>query len=351
MFQTSNPTPVSYRSVAILAIALSALVLAGCNGGGGGGSSATSTTPTYTGVTTQATVATNNAQPLTASTLQAGSAGTTVTATGVVSSGGTADASEPRFIMLAHPLKTAIGQIDVVSAGGVSVTGAMMQPSMMQPYSKMVSSPYGSGNMSLAFDYDSVTGNFNGTVTFSGYCERAGSCVNGVAGISGQLNPNTQALMSGQFTVTGLNVTENGDAYQFAGSIGMNVLSTTSTQITEFCVIADSAGTYKLDNLVFVVTDNMTYADAAINSGRFYHPAYGYVDVKTVMPLRYSVSNGVMADWPYQGSMELDGASNTKALLTALSDSPNIVPQWQLQADTNGDGAWDMTLSGYWANL
>ena len=346
MLQTSKPTPVSYRRLALLAVALSTLILAGCNGGGGGGSSATSTTPTYSGVTTQATVATNNAQPLTASTLQAGSAGTTVTATGVVSSGGTAGAGESRFIMLANPLKTAIGQIDVASAGGVSVMGAMMQP-----YSKMVSSPYGSGNMSLALDYDSVTGNFNGTVSFSGYCESAGSCVNGVAGISGQLNPNTQALMSGQFTVTGLNVTENGDMYQFAGSIGMNVLSTTSTRITESCVIADSTGTYKLDNLVFVVTDNMTYADAAINSGRFYHPAYGYVDVKTVMPLRYSVTNGVMADWPYQGSMELDGASNTKALLTALSDSPNVMPQWQLQADTNGDGAWDMTLSGNWANL
>jgi hypothetical protein len=249
--------------------------------------------------------------------------------------------------MLTNPLKTAIGQIDGASAGGVGLTGAMM----MQPYSKMVSSPYGSGNMSLAFDYDSVTGNFNGTVTFSGYCERAGSCVNGVASISGQLNPNTQALMSGQFMVTGLNVTENGDVYQFAGSIGMYVLSTTSTRITESCVIADSTGTYKLENLVFVVTDNMTYADAAINSGRFYHPAYGYVDVKTVMPLRYSVTNGVMADWPYQGSMELDGAGNTKALLTALSDSPNVMPQWQLQADTNGDGTWDMTLSGNWANL
>lgn len=64
-----------------------------------------------------------------------------------------------------------------------------------------------------------------------------------------------------------------------------------------------------------------------------------------------NITNAVVAAWPYQGSLEVDGTSNTKALLTALSDDPNVTPQWQLQIDADGNGAWDVTQSGNWTDL
>lgn len=347
MSRTRSSIPESFRLLALLAvIVLGVLTTVGTGGGGGGGGGGGPSPLTYTGVTTQATVDQNNAQTLDATALQTGGAGTTVTAA-VTSSGGATGPGEPRFIMLADTLKESLGRIDFASAGP-SVTGAMRSGS------KIISSPYGDGSLSMSLTYDDVTGAFSGTATYSNYCENADSCVSGDASFSGQLNTATLELISAQFTFIFLSGTENGATFQMSGSIGLYVQSATSIQVTMSFVIADSSGAYKIDNYVYLITDNTTYVEVSIPSGRFYHPLHGYVDVKTPTPLRYTVTNtvtGEVAEWPYQGSLEVDGANNTKALLTALSDSPMVSPQWQLQADTNGDGSWEMTITGDWVDL
>lgn len=246
--------------------------------------------------------------------------------------------------MLADTLKESLERIDFASAGS-SVTAAMRSGSKTFP------SPYGNnGSLSMSLTYDDSSGFFSGTATYSNYCENADSCVSGDASFSGQLNTATLELNSAQFTFILLSGTENGATFQMSGSIGLSVQSP-SIQVMMSFVIADSSGTYKVDNLVFNITDFTTYAEVSIPSGRFYHPLHGYVDVTTPTPLRYSITNGIVADWPYQGSLEVDGANNTKALLTALSDSVTVTPQWQLQVDWDGIVGWDMTISGNWVDL
>ena len=349
MSRTRRSIPEYFRLLAVIAvIGLGVLTTVGTGGGGGGGGSAGPSPLTYTGVTTQAAIGQTNAQTLAATTLQGGGAGTAVTPTGAVSSGGTVGAGEPHLIALADTLKDTLGRVDFASAG-TSVTGAMRSGSQNFP------SPYGSGSLSMSLTYDDVSGVFNGTATYSNYCDHPDGCISGPANFSGQLNPATLELISAQFTFTLLSGTENGTAFQMSGSIGLNVLSPTAVQVAESFVIADSTGTYKVENLVFAITDFTTYAEVNIPSGRFYHPVHGYVDVMTPTPLRYNVTNTVtgpvVADWPYQGSLEIDGAGNTKALLTALSDSPMVTPQWQLQVDYNGTVGWDLTISGNWVDL
>jgi len=346
MPQTRRFVPDSGRLLALLAvIVLGVLTTVGSGGGGGGGGSTAPTSLTYTGVTTPAAVDQSNAQTLVAAALQGGSAGTLVTGA-VELPGPAARSGEPRVIGLVDLLKGSLERIDFTLAGGTTVSGTLV------PYSETIPSPYGTGSLILSFTYDDQTGSFSGTATYNNYCEDADSCVNGESGFSGQLDLTVSPpeLESAQFTFPLLSVTDNGIAYQMSGAIGMIVQSPTQTQVTMSAVIGDSSGTYKIDNYVYLVTDYTTYVEVAQSAGRFYHPTYGYVEVKTLASLLYHLVSNVVATWPYQGEFEIDGASSTKALLTALSDDVNVTPQWQLQLD-NGSGVLLPLSSGDWVDL
>lgn len=344
MFTPHESKRTFFRALAGLVVVLGGLLSILGTGGGGGGSS--SVTPvTYSGVTTQATIDQNNAQTLTSAALQAGNAGTTVTTTGAVTET-TRSSTKLRIIGIVGTLKDGLGRVDFTTAGAY-VTGAIT------PYSTTIPSPYGSGNLVLSFTYDDQTGNYNGTASFSNYCDSADSCVNGDSDISGQINIYVYPpeLSSMQFNFTRMDVTESGDAYAMTGNIGIYVISATSGQVTESVVIGDASGTYKIDNYSYVLTDYAGYEDVHLTAGRFYHPTYGYVDALTPASLLYNVVGSVVANWPYQGTFQIAGASNTKALLTALSDSTLVTPQWRLDVDWDGTTGWDSTSSGDWVDL
>jgi len=332
------------RALAGVALVLLGLLSILGTGGGGGGGGSSVTPVTYTGVTTQATIDQNNAQLLTSAALQGGNAGTTVAPTGVVTEG-TKASGEPRVIAIVDTLKGSLAHVDFTSAS-TNVAGVMVD------CSTTVSGPY-SGTLALSITCNSDTGEFSGTASFSNFCDSADSCVNGDSGISGQFNISVYPpeLSSMQLNFTRLDVTDSGDAYAMTGNIGLYVISPTSVQVTESVVIGDASGTYKIDNYSYVLTDYAGYEDVHLTAGRFYHPMYGYVDALTPASLLYNVVGSIVANWPYQGTFQIAGASNTKALLTALSDSPLVNPQWQLQIDVDGNSTWDVTKSDIWSNL
>jgi len=126
-----------------------------------------------------------------------------------------------------------------------------------------------------------------------------------------------------------------------------------STTIKLDCLLRDNNTklVYKTEKLVITLTAGANYSDANI-SGRYYDPQYGYVDISTPTPLRINDGNY----WPSSGVLKAIGAAgtltettgiNTSASFTALSNPTT----YQLDVDTDGDGAADITTTGLWSAL
>ena len=67
--------------------------------------------------------------------------------------------------------------------------------------------------------------------------------------------------------------------------------------------------------------------------GTFYHPDEGFVTITTTEPFVVFDED----DWPESGQLEIQGDRNTKALLSAINHM-----HYRIEADTDGDGVFDM---------
>jgi hypothetical protein len=87
---------------------------------------------------------------------------------------------------------------------------------------------------------------------------------------------------------------------------------------------------FKDVQLQMVGTD--TYVDINNITGSYYDHDIGYVDISIGEPIRiYDTDN-----WPSSGSFIVTGTQATKARLTFVD-----VTQFRVDADTDGDGAYD----------
>ena len=114
------------------------------------------------------------------------------------------------------------------------------------------------------------------------------------------------------------------------------------TAIKLNCVLRDDATklAYKTENFNITLTDGAGYVDADL-SGRYYDPERGYIDISTPTPLRIDGTDY----WPSSGVLHGIG-SNDSASFTALNNTT-----YQLDVDSNGDGASDITTTGAWSGL
>lgn len=316
-----------------------ALTLAACGGGGGGdgGGGGAASAFSYSGQTSQATVTGGNAGDLAAGAYGTGDAGTTLA---VVSSVVTSEQpSNPASVKAARVLKAAVARIDFNAA-----------PRAVGALQHVASGPiFGTcgGSFNYSISVDDQTGLFSGSLVFNAYCEEPGESINGAVSFSGQIDLGASEFVSLQLTATNFTITSGSDSFAVSGTISYVFTSPSVMQVTENFDIQDASGlVYRVQDFVVTLTD--TAGDTQIEiSGRFYHPAHGYVEVATTTPFLIPFGSVV----PTSGSLTatgaaVPGAGNGKATLTAIGGG-----RYQLQVDADGDGTFEQSSTGNWADL
>ncbi|GFO53684.1 hypothetical protein GMSM_06910 [Geomonas sp. Red276] len=182
-----------------------------------------------------------------------------------------------------------------------------------------------SGSASFSLNLNQSTGEFSGSMTFSNYCEQAGTAtVSGSVGIGGVFNMNTGAFNSLTMTFNPLSATLNNATSSLYGSIGFSVQGSSET-MTISCTVSSGGAVYWLRDWTFTLTStSMTI------SGQYYDPQYGYVDITTPTPLTVNSLSGE----PTAGVVLFNGANGSRARMT-FNNSGYVVT-----VDANGTGNW-----------
>ncbi|MBI3898150.1 MAG: hypothetical protein HY308_07620 [Gammaproteobacteria bacterium] len=314
------------------------LGLIGCGGGGGGGSDdgdAPASGVEYSGATTQASVSSSNARALSGSAYHSGSAvggGTNGLASVTASVAPTT--IKQRSLILANLLERTIDKIDVKSVPS-QATAAVQQDEIAGSCG---------GTVRSSVNYNDSTGNFSGSLTFTNYCDEFVQSVSGAISFSGRFNVATDDMISLSASMTSLSVTDDGDSYVIQASTQISFSDTgAAIAVTQTFNIRDASGVVcRGENVVLTVGDFGSYTEVRIDSGRFYHPSSGYVDVQT--PMAFHVNTG--QNYPSSGSLIITGANGSNARLIANSDGT-----YQLQVDADGIGGYETTLTGNWVDL
>ena len=199
------------------------------------------------------------------------------------------------------------------------------------------------GTMSYIITMDDIlTGVFEGSITFSNYCEN-GITINGIVDLSGVFDEKTSGLQEVDFLFDNLTagLLQIG-RLRFDGEIG--IYQTDPSRLITFTVYARD----QLSRKVYYVDYTMAvykyagFVEVEI-SGEFYHPDYGYVTIDIQEPL--VVHDGDI--WPTSGILIITGASNTSAKLTVIDHTSCII---EVDFDGDGDYDWDSGIIG-WEDL
>lgn len=305
------------------------VVLAACGGGGGGSGSNGGPSPvSYTGVTTQAVVTSANADDLSGGAVLGGATGTATSLTGVETDE-TISPVKMRSVVVSTALKKSLARMNFTAGGNSVVTGVMVSDSGTIPGTCGGSAPY-------SITLDDVTGDFSMTVSFNGYCDD-GDTLTGSVNLSGKMNLVTLDFTALNLSTSSLAVVSGVDSFTIAGSIASTGITSNSENLLMTLDIRDGTGTtYRVQGLNWAMTYDSPSVGAdrmRIVSGRFYHPAYGYVDVASTSDF-LSLST---SDYPYAGTLVVTGSGGTRAQLTANNDAQTFT----VVVDTNGNTIYD----------
>lgn len=291
----------------------------GCGGGGGDGATSSSGV-TYTGVTTQATIDSSNAENIATGAYQGGAIG------GAVGLGAVQQeqATQPIYLNLSLTIEEAFRQIDLSASTGVVNAGATINQS------DTMNGP-GGGNAQFTIQVNDVTGDFSGTINFNNYTSQA-TTMTGNFSYSGKVNMSAGTMQ--QFYLSSESVSVTQGSKSFTAEMTFNyTISGTQTAVVMDVVMRDGATskTYWVNDFNLTLWDRTSYTEFSV-TGRYYDPDHGYTDITT--PTTFKINNNAIN--PHGGIMLLTGRSATKAKLTALSATT-----YQVEADTNGDGIYE----------
>ena len=306
-------------------IVLGLMTIVGTGGGGGGGGD---TPITYTGLETQATITDGNAEDLLNGAYEGGSIGTEFDIN-AIQSGESVHIGRPVALKVSRILEDSLRKVDFASGSGGTFIGGFYTVTGGED-----------GNCGGDFDFeisvDETTGDFNGSFNFNDYCED-GDTINGSVSFSGQVDTTTDELLIFTFSFNSLSFTSGSDSFTLNGNIAWDVTVSPIT-ITMTMLLRDNSANkvYWVQSYTIELTEETGYVDIDV-SGRFYHPDYGYVTISTPTPLRINDGD----DYPFQGILVVEGNTGTaggptRARLTVIDNS-----EYQVDADTDGDGAYD----------
>ena len=192
------------------------------------------------------------------------------------------------------------------------------------------------GDYSFNVNYDTVTGSFDGSLTFNNLDDCDGT-VNGSVSYSGTINLGDVSDFKMSFS--SLTFSDSVESITMNGSAIFKQISTSVDQVVLNMDYQDNNTnlTYRTENLVIVSTNHDTYSSETI-AGKVYHPDYGYVVVRTDLDL--VVTN--YDNYPSTGIVVMTGATSEATVTFNDSNSYSIA------VDENGDGTIDQTKACTW---
>ena len=319
--------------VLILIVSVLTAIVYGCGGGGGGGGVPAGIT--YSGLTTPALIDENNAETLSLGVYTGGDISGDLIITGAVLN------DEPgidtlNFLSFDQQIKNALFNIDLGSRTTGIYAGATYTDS------QTINGSCG-GSYLISVTIDDVTGNYNGDLQYSNYCEN-GLTLHGPITFSGTFDLNKLTFIN--MFMTANNVTSSNGVETVTISGDMDTvfhdglpLSLTFT-INSLIKYSSTSKVYKLQDYQMIITDGTDGEGDFVQvvlTGKYYDPDYGYVDITTPNPLKIYF----LDMFPSEGIVILDGENgsvggSTKARFTAINDTSYMV-----EADTTGDGVYD----------
>lgn len=320
----------------ILPILFFSFTLTNCGGGGGGsndgggGGGGGQSSITYSGVTTQASINSTNADDLTSGALFGGLFGSSIVSL--------AAAENNNKFKISHFYLVDLPKILLRSAENVNwLPGQKI--SLNRVESNAVNGDCG-GALNYTITVDDTTGNFNGIYTYSQYCD-GGITISGEASVDGSIDLATDGIKIINYKFDNLEVDED----IISGEISLDTTNSNLLLTTLDIFYKDI-----VENKVYWF-DNYSTTMALINNadfelvitGVFYHPDYGYLNVSTQNPFIFLSTDS----FPSIGAILCDGSGNTKSTFTAIDNQ-----SFKIDADTNGDGVYDYTSGALlWANF
>jgi len=290
------------------------------SGGNGGGVSSI----TYTGLTTPATIDEDNAEDLATGAYIGYSIGGV--AMGTVQS--------DKNIGMAGSLSLGLGEVLRGNLVMNSASGGVAYSASECDSQKVYGDCGGSLYIYFCLDY---SGYLTGYFDHSSYCSE-GVTTSGRVDWSGSID-----LISGSFIQESLifkDITVSWDDYSCirGGTISYDYTVSPTRRTMDMLHCDGSTGkVYWAKDNIMADTPLADYMDTDVISGRYYDPDYGYVDLYTEETLRIYYDE----DWPSKGILVGEGEAGTaggktKARLTVLSSE-----EYQVEADTDGDGSYD----------
>ncbi len=313
---------------ALLLLLVTGLVSCGSGGGGGGGGTGgnSGSSLQYTGSTYPAALTDINSVEVSKETYMGGGTGTAIGGRSLNSTTGSNKVRRPNTFVLASVLESAITKADLTSSTDLSKTA--LNGNLIPD----ATCAGGSGTGSLSLDYNDTTGSFTGTFTFNSFCSE-GVNLTGTVATSGLINPFTLDIIDFTMFFDSLAAVAADYSDTASGTITY-AISGSSETVTLDLLLRDDATSkvYKMENFHVGLLTVSNYVDMTIQSGRFFHPDHGYVDVTTVTPLRYYNDE----EWPSGGVLIFTGLSGARVRLTVyLSES------YSVETDSDGNGSYE----------
>lgn len=323
--------PVKYWAFLLAWTIASCTLVVGCGGSSGGGDGGSSPGLTYSGVTTQAVITSENSQTLAENAMNAGAGGSGISGIAGLDAGNPAEdgTGRPFLVGMAMVMESAIAEVDWQSDAG------QVPSSAIESDADTVSGSCG-GSFTYNIQVDTDTGTFSGRLAFNSFCEE-GMTMSGSANFSGVVDLGTEKLESCTVSFNAITSTYSSVSVTMGGRIHLAVSGPTSSMTMDMMVRDDGSGRVcKIENYQMDITDWGTYAEITLN-GRYFDPDYGYVELETTTAFVASYAD----EYPHTGQLVLTGENGdaggpTRARLTALSAT-----ECQVEADTNGDGIYD----------
>ncbi len=323
----------------MLGLCISSIAVTGCGGGGGGGGEKAATDLTYPGLTTAATVTSNNASTL-ADTAINGTDTATTLALSAAPVNDTGNGENPYLVGFTRTLTAVVQEVDPNLLENLAQVNSSKAT---QTETDSLSGTCG-GSVAFSLSRDDVSGQFNGSMTFNGFDECNGVTITGPVTVSGEVDPNFQDFAKLTLNFNKLTSTTGSSSEVLSGTVVIESTGVNNYRSTLNLVYSSNSGTtYKLENYLITFNESTSPTTVSI-SGRAYHPEYGYVNITTTTAIQINYYD----DYPQSGTVIITGANGPGGGQTTGTINFNNNNAYTIDVDSDGNGAVDTSLSCTW---